>query len=121
MVHGPLRWIVGPVVLSLVSVLVVILSSYALVGDAPRFLGGSITASAASGAGGAGMERRGPPGGGTGTQSTPSIITGVAGSLASALGWIGIPAAITFWASRRLYARSGTSPESVDDSISTPG
>ena len=120
MVHGPLRWIVGPIVLTLLSVIVVVLSSYALVGDAPRFLGGSITATSGSGGPPAGMERRGPPGG-EGTQSTPTIVGGVAGSLAKSLGWIGIPAAITFWLSRRLYANSGASPEAIDDAGNSPG
>ena len=119
MVHRPLRWIVGPLVLTVVSVFVVILSSYVLVGDAPRFLGGSIVASAVSGGPPAGMERRGPPGG-QGAQSAPTVISGVAGSLAKALGWIGIPAAITLWASRRLYARTGTSPENVGEIDTIP-
>jgi hypothetical protein len=119
MVHGPLRWIVGPVVLTLLSVVVVSISSYALVGDAPRFLGGSITASSKAGGPPAGMERRGPPGG-EGIQTTPSIIGGVAGSLAKSLGWIGIPGAMTFWLSRRLYAHTGTSPEAVNDAGMSP-
>lgn len=117
------RWLVPPIVLSVIGIVVVVVFSYGAIGGPPRFMGGRPTggpqmrgapigAGQAGAAGAQGREQfRGRDGrdgrermGGEG----PGGFLAIAGK---SLIFIGVPLALTLGASWYLFRRSGSSPE----------
>lgn len=120
MVNGPARWLVAPIVLTIVAVLVIVGSSYAFAGGPPLFMasGGSVAQAAPGGrAGFRGDFRGGPPrdGRGPGPEHEDGNLGGLGRMFGKGLLLMGAPAVIAFGASWALFRRTNRSPEALPE------